>query len=121
MRFQRAAPLFREQLDHADADDPFWAPVSFRRFLDEWTVPTLLVDGWHDYPSGKLYLQETVLPFARAGEPVHTVFAFSRDLRVARLALPDLLTGMWTALALIPGVGMPSDCRGLHTTMAATR
>ena len=42
--------LFQDQLDHADADDPFWAPVNFRRFLDEWTVPTLLVDGWHDYP-----------------------------------------------------------------------
>ena len=33
-----------------DADDPFWAPLNFRTLLSEWTVPTLLVDGWHDYP-----------------------------------------------------------------------
>jgi hypothetical protein len=32
----------------------------------------------------------------------------------------DLLTGMWTAWALVPGMRMPSDRRGVHTTMAAT-
>ena len=42
--------LFRDQLTHASTADGFWAPVDFRRFLAEWTVPTLLVDGWHDYP-----------------------------------------------------------------------
>jgi uncharacterized protein len=42
--------LFHDQLDHAAVDDPFWGPVNFRRFLSDWTVPTLLVDGWHDYP-----------------------------------------------------------------------
>lgn len=42
--------LFREQLDHARVDDAFWGPVDFRRHLSGWTVPTLLVDGWHDYP-----------------------------------------------------------------------
>lgn len=42
--------LFHEQLDHSAVDDPFWAPVNFRKFLPGWTVPTLLVDGWHDYP-----------------------------------------------------------------------
>ena len=42
--------LYRDQLEHSGAEDPFWAPVSFRSLLAEWTVPTLLVDGWHDYP-----------------------------------------------------------------------
>jgi putative CocE/NonD family hydrolase len=42
--------LYRDQLEHDGAGDPFWEPVSFRRLLAEWTVPTLLVDGWHDYP-----------------------------------------------------------------------
>jgi len=43
-------PLFQEQLAHGGRDDPFWAAVDFRGGLVEWTVPTLLVDGWHDYP-----------------------------------------------------------------------
>jgi uncharacterized protein len=42
--------LFHDQLDHAGIDDGFWSPVNFRPFLPGWTVPTLLVDGWHDYP-----------------------------------------------------------------------
>jgi putative CocE/NonD family hydrolase len=43
-------PLYQDQLAHAGVDDPFWAPLDFRPTLTEWTVPTLLVDGWHDYP-----------------------------------------------------------------------
>lgn len=42
--------LYDDQLDHAGVDDPFWAPVNLRPLLRGWTVPTLLVDGWHDYP-----------------------------------------------------------------------
>jgi putative CocE/NonD family hydrolase len=42
--------LYRDQLEHSGADDRFWDPVSFRHLLPEWTVPTLLVDGWQDYP-----------------------------------------------------------------------
>ena len=42
--------LYHDQLEHGGVDDPFWAPVNFRPLLSEWTVPTLLVDGWHDYP-----------------------------------------------------------------------
>jgi hypothetical protein len=42
--------LYRDQLDHGGIEDPFWEPVSFRPLLAEWTVPTLLIDGWHDYP-----------------------------------------------------------------------
>jgi uncharacterized protein len=43
-------PLYQDQLAHARADDPFWAPLDFRGLLHDWQVPTLLVDGWHDYP-----------------------------------------------------------------------
>jgi uncharacterized protein len=42
--------LFQDQLAHAAIDDPFWSPVNFRAMLADWAVPTLLVDGWHDYP-----------------------------------------------------------------------
>ncbi len=46
--------LWREQLAHPRVDDPFWAAVDFSAFLDSWTVPTLLIDGWHDYPLPRL-------------------------------------------------------------------
>jgi uncharacterized protein len=42
--------LYQDQLAHAGLDDPFWAPLNYRDLLADWTVPTLLVDGWHDYP-----------------------------------------------------------------------
>jgi hypothetical protein len=42
--------LFDDQLAHAGLDDPFWSAVDFSALLPGWTVPTLLVDGWHDYP-----------------------------------------------------------------------
>ena len=42
--------LYQDQLAHAGLDDPFWAPVDYSDLLTDWTVPTLLVDGWHDYP-----------------------------------------------------------------------
>jgi len=42
--------LYRDQLAHQGAGDAFWDPLNFRSLLAEWTVPTLLVDGWYDYP-----------------------------------------------------------------------
>ena len=42
--------LYRDQLAPGRTGDGFWDPVNFRPLLEEWTVPTLLVDGWHDYP-----------------------------------------------------------------------
>ncbi len=42
--------LYRDQLGHAGLDDPFWSPLDYSALLAKWTVPTLLVDGWHDYP-----------------------------------------------------------------------
>jgi putative CocE/NonD family hydrolase len=43
-------PLYQEQLAHPRLDDPHWAPLDYSGLLADWTVPTLLVDGWHDYP-----------------------------------------------------------------------
>jgi uncharacterized protein len=43
-------PLFHDQLEHTRRNDPFWASVDFSGMLADWTIPTLLVDGWHDYP-----------------------------------------------------------------------
>ena len=61
--------LYRDQLAHGDAGDPFWDPVNFRPLLAEWTVPTLLVDGWHDYPLPGVVEDYAVLRASPA--PVH--------------------------------------------------
>jgi uncharacterized protein len=42
--------LYQDQLAHARLDDPYWSPLDFSDLLTHWTIPTLLVDGWHDYP-----------------------------------------------------------------------
>ena len=62
-------PLYKEQLEHGATDDPFWDKINFRPLLAEWTVPTLLVDGWHDYPLPGVVEDYAVL--RRSGAPVH--------------------------------------------------
>ena len=62
-------PLYRDQLAHAGAGDSFWDPVNFRPLLKEWSVPTLLVDGWHDYPLPGVVDDYAVLRSSPA--PVH--------------------------------------------------
>jgi putative CocE/NonD family hydrolase len=42
--------LYQQQLHHASLDDPFWSELNYFPLLEKWTVPTLLIDGWHDYP-----------------------------------------------------------------------
>ncbi|HUJ66378.1 MAG TPA: CocE/NonD family hydrolase [Acidimicrobiales bacterium] len=61
--------LYADQLEHSGVDDPFWQPVSFRHLLAQWTVPTLLVDGWHDYPLPGVVEDYAVLK--RSPAPVH--------------------------------------------------
>ena len=61
--------LYRDQLAHGGAGDAFWEPVNFRPLLAEWTVPTLLVDGWHDYPLPGVVEDYAVLRSSPA--PVH--------------------------------------------------
>jgi putative CocE/NonD family hydrolase len=43
-------PLYQDQLAHVGIDDPFWSTLDYHPLLPQWSVPTLLVDGWHDYP-----------------------------------------------------------------------
>ena len=59
-------PLYRDQLLHASLDDPFWAPLDYHPLLVEWTVPTLLVDGWHDYPLPRVVADYVALTRSRA-------------------------------------------------------
>jgi uncharacterized protein len=61
--------LYQDQLAHARADDPFWAALDFRGLLHDWQVPTLLVDGWHDYPLPGVLQDYAILRDAPA--PVH--------------------------------------------------
>ena len=42
--------LFQDQMAHDAVDDPFWSTLDFSPLLPSWSVPTLLIDGWHDYP-----------------------------------------------------------------------
>jgi putative CocE/NonD family hydrolase len=60
--------LYQDQLAHPSVDDPFWAPLDWSGRLEEWTVPTLLVDGWHDYPLPRLV--EDYEAIRRSGAPV---------------------------------------------------
>jgi putative CocE/NonD family hydrolase len=62
-------PLYRDQLAHCHAGDTFWDDVNFRPLLADWTVPTLLVDGWHDYPLPGVVEDYAVLRGSPA--PVH--------------------------------------------------
>ena len=60
--------LFDDQLAHHHRDDPFWDPVDFSGMLDDWSVPTLLVDGWYDYPCPRVI--EDYKAIRDAGAPV---------------------------------------------------
>ena len=60
--------LFDDQLAHGRRDDPFWAPVDFSDALAGWTVPTLLVDGWYDYPCPRVL--DDYAAIRDAGAPV---------------------------------------------------
>jgi putative CocE/NonD family hydrolase len=61
-------PLFGDQIVHHAADDPFWDPVDFSALLAGWTVPTLLVDGWYDYPCPRVL--DDYAAIRDAGAPV---------------------------------------------------
>ncbi len=61
-------PLFDDQLAHHRRDDPFWDAVDFSGMLADWSVPTLLVDGWYDYPCPRVL--EDYATIRDAGAPV---------------------------------------------------
>jgi putative CocE/NonD family hydrolase len=60
--------LYQQQLEHAGLEDPFWTPLDYHHLLEGWTVPTLLVDGWHDYPLPQVLRDYAAL--RRSGAPV---------------------------------------------------
>jgi putative CocE/NonD family hydrolase len=60
--------LYQQQLAHAGLDDPFWSPLDYHHLLEGWTVPTLLVDSWHDYPLPQVLRDYAAL--RRSGAPV---------------------------------------------------
>jgi putative CocE/NonD family hydrolase len=62
-------PLYQDQLAHARPGDPFWSALDFRALLIDWRIPTLLVDGWHDYPLPGVLEDYAILREAPA--PVH--------------------------------------------------
>jgi putative CocE/NonD family hydrolase len=43
-------PLFAQQVAHPSSDDLHWKPFDFGASFGDWTVPTLLIDGWFDAP-----------------------------------------------------------------------
>jgi putative CocE/NonD family hydrolase len=43
-------PLFEQQIAHPSSADSHWAPFDFAASFGEWTIPTLLIDGWFDAP-----------------------------------------------------------------------
>ena len=60
-------PLYRDQMEHHRLDDAFWEPLDYSGLLSDWTVPTLLVDGWHDYPLPRVV--EDYVALSRSGAP----------------------------------------------------
>ncbi len=72
------APWFESWLDHPRLADPFWAPLQCGAALEQITVPTLLIGGWHD-----LFLEQTL-------EQYRTLAARGVPTR--------LLIGPWTHL-----------------------
>ena len=64
----RDLPLYRDQLVHGAPDDPFWAPIDYSPLLASWSVPTLLVDGWYDYPLPRVL--DDYVAIRNAGAPV---------------------------------------------------
>jgi len=59
--------IYRDQMAHASVDDPFWTPLDYHPLLSEWTVPTLLIDGWQDYPLPRVI--EDYRALAASGAP----------------------------------------------------
>ena len=61
-------PLYQQQLEHNAPDDPFWSALDVSSMLASWTVPTLLVDGWYDYPCPRVL--EDYAELRGSGAPV---------------------------------------------------
>ena len=62
-------PLIGQVLAHSEPGDPFWDPLVFTPMLEEWEVPTCLIDNWYDYQLPRTIDDYKIL--ARAGKAPH--------------------------------------------------
>jgi uncharacterized protein len=74
------APWYAEWLAHPDPDDPYYSGYSAAAALDQITVPTLLISGFHDF-----FVEQTVQQFGALRR---------RDVPVS------LVVGPWTHMTL---------------------
>jgi putative CocE/NonD family hydrolase len=52
------APWYESWLEHAEHDDPFWAPLQLHQALERTEIPVLLLSGWQD-----LFLEQTLAQY----------------------------------------------------------
>jgi uncharacterized protein len=57
------APWFESWLEHAEHDDPHWAPLQLHQALERTQIPVLLLSGWQD-----LFLEQTLAQYHRLHE-----------------------------------------------------
>ncbi len=86
----RGAPWFESWLEHAEYDDPFWAPTQLHDALERSDVPVLLLSGWQD-----LFIEQTLQQYTRLRR---------RDVPVA------MTVGPWTHARMLT-VGAPTVLR----------
>ena len=56
----KGAPWLESWLEHAEHDDPFWAPTQLQAALERSEVPVLLLTGWQD-----IFVEQTLEQYAR--------------------------------------------------------
>lgn len=54
------ARWYESWLEHAEHDDPFWAPLQLHEALERTEIPVLLIGGWQD-----LFLEQTLAQYRR--------------------------------------------------------
>jgi putative CocE/NonD family hydrolase len=84
-------PFWRDWMEHASYEDPWWAPMDFHRTIDEVRRPITLVAGWHD-----IFAPWTLRDFEalqRAGAPACITVGPWRhtDAEVGKTGLRDAL------------------------------
>jgi len=84
-------PFWRDWMEHASPEDPWWQPMNFHRTIPEVRRPIHLVAGWHD-----LFTPWSLRDFAalrRAGAPVHITIGPWRhtDAGIARAGMQEAL------------------------------
>lgn len=95
------APWYESWLEHAEHDDPFWAPTQLQTALERTEIPVLLLTGWQD-----LFLEQTLAQYAHLrgrGVPVAvTIGSWSHSdmlTRGAPTVLRESLAWLGTHLA----------------------